>query len=405
MRTWIQLGLLAALLAPAQLRAEEEEQAEQRFVVTPPIYKKLNEAHELIAKGKLDSAMDTLETLSRKRLNDHEKSLVLQAKSHIFAAREKYAEAAKVLEECLALNALPAATLHQSRYNLGQLFLATKKPEKAVQVLQAWIKDVKNPHPSALYTMAVAYTQAKQPNVAVGYAQRAVDGGPNPQDAWLQLALSLRFELKQYSQIPRLLKALLNRHPKKKQYWLQLASAYEELGDSKRALAVMELAYGGGVLERPEEITNLVQRLIANKAPAKGARILKAEMASKRVPENSDTLKLLANAWLHARERKEALESLTRLAKSDSTGKTYLRIAQVNVEMERWEDAARAVRSAVAKGGLDSPGQAHLLLGTVLANQEQFDAARRAFSEASKFRETERSAKQWLGYLDKQKTP
>jgi len=77
----------------------------------------------------------------------------------------------------------------------------------------------------------------------------------------------------------------------------------------------------------------------------------------------------------------------------------------VNVEMERWEDAARAVRSAVAKGGLDNPGQAHLLLGTVLANQEQFDAARRAFSEATKFRDTERSAKQWLGYLDKQKTP
>jgi tetratricopeptide (TPR) repeat protein len=229
-----------------------------------------------------------------------------------------------------------------------------------------------------------------------------VDGSSKPQDSWLQLVLSLRFELKQYAQIPRVLKILLERHPRKKTYWLQLAQVYEELNDSKRALAVMELAYNAGVLETPQERINLVQRLIAQRAPAKGARILEAEMAAGRVPREPDALRLLANAWLHARERKKALDSLALLAKSDSTGKTYLRMAQVNMEMERWEDATRSIRSAVSKGGLDNPGQAHVMLGTVLANQKQFDAARRAFSEATKFPGTRRAARQWLDFLDKQ---
>ncbi len=405
MRAAVPLLLVGALLSGPAALAEEDEDAHKQFTVSPWAYERLSEAHELIGKGKLDKAIDVLDGIERKHLNDHEKSLCLQARSHIFAAKEKFSEAAKVLEQMLALNALPDSTLQQSRYNLGQLHLALKQYAKAIQVFTAWLKKVENPTPAAYYTIAVAYTQGKQLRPALQYAQKAVSGTKSPQDSWLQLLLSLQFQLKEFAPATTTLKTLLGRQPKKKVYWLQLASAYEELKDPKRALAVMELAYRTDVLERPDEYVNLVQRLISQGAAEKGAKVLEDVLRDKKVPENADNLKLLANAWLNARERKKALESLSRLAKLDSTGKTNLRIAQVNIEMERWDEATRALKAAIAKGGLDNPGQAHLLLGTVYVNTQRYDAARQAFSEARKFQQTESSATRWLGYLEKQKNP
>lgn len=391
--------LIGALGAPPEARANKEQ---KNFVVRPWAYEKINRAHELIGEGKLDKAYETIESLKRRPVNDHEKCLMLQAKSHIFASKNQYAKAATTLREILEIGALPNAALLQSKYNLGQLYMALKRYDDAVKALSAWVREVKKPTGSALYTVAAAYYQAKRPRQAVGFAQRAVSSTKKPKKSWLQLLLSLRFELKQYRQASIVLKKLIAMEPQKKSYWLQLASAYEEMKQSKRALAVMELAYRQGVLDKPREFKNYSQRLMFESAPVRAAKMLEKSIADEQVPKDTDTLKMLANAWIHARERPEAAQVYEQLGSGDSTGKNDLKAAHLYVEMERWKNATASLRKALNKGELDNPGQAHMLLGTVLVNQKRYREARKAFQRAKEFKPTRRTASGWLKYLDEQ---
>lgn len=390
-----------ALGKPTPAHADSEQ---KNFVVRTWAYEKINRAHELIGESKYDKALGIVDSLKRRPVNDHEKCLMMQARSHIFASKNQYAKAAKELEDLIKLGALPDAALLQSQYNLGQLYMALKKYKLAVRELSTWVAKVEKPSGSALYTVSAAYYQAKQPKQAVSFAQRAVSSTRKPKKSWLQLLLSLRFELKQYRQATTVLKKLIPMEPKKKGYWLQLASAFEEMKQTKRALAVMELAHRHGVLDKPSEIKNLTQRLMFEAAPAKGAKLLEKAIADKQVPKDEDSLKLLANAWTHARQRSEAVKVLEQLGDRDKTGKSDLRAAQLYVEMERWKSATGSLQKAVKKGKLDNPGQAHLLLGTVLINQKRFGEARRAFLRAKEFKQTRRTASGWLAYLEQQES-
>jgi len=394
---WLVLLRLALFARPAL--GEGEQPAATQFVVRPWAYEKLRAAHEHIAKREHDAALRVLAQLERKRPNDHEQALIHQARSHLFATTERYAEAAQQLEQMLALEALPAATQLQSRYLLGQLYLALQRYEPAATVLSQWLTEAQNPSAQALYTLAVACTQAKRHADAVQHLRAAIQREGKPPDSWLQLLLALRIELKQPAEAARVLEQLIDRHPRNKTYWLQLASLHEEQGHPERAVAVLELAHRSKLLDRPAEIVNLVQWLVYQGAPAKGAHLLEQALQAGQVPRDAAALQLLATAWLQARERQKALGPLGELAAQEPTGNGFARLAQIRLELEQWDEAVPALRRALAKGQLNNPGQTWVLLGTALAHLGQLAEAKAAFAQARAHPPTTRVAEHWLKYV------
>ena len=89
--------------------------------------------------------------------------------------------------------------------------------------------------------LAVAYSQVKNLRKALHLAQTAVRRSRRPQESWLQLQLSLHYELKHRWEVVHVLERLIARYPKKKSYWIQLAAIYSQLKEDRRLLAVLDL--------------------------------------------------------------------------------------------------------------------------------------------------------------------
>jgi tetratricopeptide (TPR) repeat protein len=390
------MALLAFLLLslPDAIRAQH--------VVNKFAYDALIGSQEAIEAGQIAEARAILETLREKeaRLNDHEKALLYQSYGYLEAAEERYPEAIAHLETCLAQNALPEAGQLQTLYNLSQLYLATERFPEAVKSLSRWLRDTKDRPPDALYMLAAAYYQHGERKKALTPAILAVREAEKPKEAWLQLLLSLYVERQEYEKARPVLEKLTQLYPKKV-YWMQLAAVYGELGQENESLAALELAYTQGLLDKDDELRRLARLYIYHELPYLGARVMEKGLAGGIVEPNSEAYEILANAWMRAREFDRAIDPLSRAASAAEDGKLYLRLGQAYAEKEDWGAAAAALKQAIAKGGLDDPGTASLLLGVALFNQDQLASARPHFVRAAQHEKTGKDARKWIKLIDK----
>lgn len=373
---------------------------DQQFVVRPKVYERLSKAQKALKNNKFENARRELGIITKRmKPNKHEKALTLQALGYTYAGEEKLKLAAETLLSAWELNSLPAATQNSLLFNTGQILLANKQYKKAVEVLDKWIAVTETPTADSLYTIAAAKYQAKDMNGAAKFADRAIKASRKPKDSWLQLLLSAYIELKRWRPAIGVMQKLVERHPDKRTYWLQLGALYGEVNDQKRALAVMKLAYDAGVLEKRDDYLQLAQRYQSEEVPLAAADVLTTALQKKKLKLDAEVAKVIAESLFVARDDKRAAPALNRAAGLAKDGELYVRLAQLELENERWVKAVEAGKKAVSKGGLKSPGKAHLLIGIAEARRGRTAAAKQAFAKASKSPNTARSAQGWLKYL------
>ncbi len=366
-------------------------------------FKRLERAQKALSDGKPGEALTALNELKARleKLSEHEKAMMWQTFGYAYSSQERYPQAIDSFEKCLELDGLPPQSVTNLRYNLAQLYLVEENFPKAIEHFEVWFEAAENPTADAHYMMAAAYTQAERPRDALPYAKKAVAKAPSPKETWLQLLLSLHFRFEQYGDATGVLQKLIARFPKK-QYWIQLAAAYTELGNKKKALATMELAEAQGFLSSRNEVRNLVQLYLYNDIPYRAALLMEKAIGDGRLPDDAKTQELLANIWLHARERERATGPLERAAEMSDNGNLYVRLGQVHVSEERWVAARSALSKALSKGGLRDAGNVYLMLGIANASESRWDQARKAFTAARKYEKSAQSASQWLAHIDEE---
>ncbi len=368
-------------------------------------FKRLERAQKALGEGQPAQALTSLNEMKGRleKLSEHEKAMMWQTFAYAYSSQERYAQASAAFEKCLALNVLPEQSVINARYNLAQLYLVQENYKKAIENFEIWFRAAENPNADAHYMMAAAYSQANRPRDAVPHAKKAVAKAASPKESWLQLLLSLHFQLNQYRDGAGVLKKLIARFPKKT-YWMQLGAAYTELDDKKNALGTMELAERQGFLQSENEIRNLIQLYLYNDIPFQAAQTIERAMKDGRLKRTSKNYELLANTWLHAREREKAIGPLERAAEMSSNGNLYVRLGQVHVAEERWGPARAALSKALEKGDLKDPGNVHLMIGISNASESRWKQAKSAFSAAQKYNKSAKSAGQWISHIDEELT-
>jgi hypothetical protein len=73
-----------------------------------------------------------------------------------------------------------------------------------------------------------------------------------------------------------------------------------------------------------------------------------------------------------------------------------VRIAEVHLTRNDWPAAAAAAERALARGGLEDPAEAELVLGIALYNQNELEPARAAFERAARSPEQRKYARSYL---------
>lgn len=381
---------------------DEEEESPSGVINSERTAEALNEAIELLNMENYAGAQARLAELRLDRLSPYERSRVEQIFFQISYASERYDEARGHLEQAIAAGGLAETEVQSLRYQIAQTFMVEERWREGAQALEEWFRTAVNPNSAAYYLLAVAYYQMEDFGRSLPNAERAISLAENPQESWVQLVLALYIQEERWSDALPLLQRLVAANPGRKSYWMQLSSVHGQLEQYGEALATMQLAYEGGLLDQESEYMRLTDLLIFNDVPYRGGTILEAAIARGDVARSRAAYQKLADAWIGAREYERALEPLETAADMAPDGDLFVRLAEVHMQRENWSGMANALRRAIDKGGLRDGNNAQLLMGVALFQQDRFADARPYFERAARSESRADQANTYIQLIDQQ---
>ena len=405
--------VFVAATAPEVAAQESSGSGEKRKTRKTPsmsekVYKKLTEAQELIEAKNYDAGLAALSDLAKEpKLSDYEKAQLYNYFAYTYFTLERYDDAIYSYEIVLSQPDLPEALETNSLYTLAQLYFIIENYKKAVDVINKWFALTEKPTENAYMLLGQGYYQLEQYKeslVPLKKAYAMVKGrGDIPKENLLLLLRVNYFNLNDYENMLALLKELVEYYPKP-EYWLTMAGTYSELKRLDKQMAILEMLYEGGQLQRGNQQLNLANLYMLHEAPYKAAVLLEKGMGEEKIEENIRNLRLLSQAWLQSQESEKSLPPLIQAARLSKDGELDMRIAQAYINLYRYEEAVDSLRTAFKKGGLKRADQANIMLGLALFEIQNFDASIKAFTEASKDKRSRKAAETWLGYVNSEKS-
>jgi tetratricopeptide (TPR) repeat protein len=390
---------------PSPRKKGAQEQAEARkYTVRPGTAKVFEKAKEHLEAQRYAEAQAELDELRLNRLSPHERAQAHRLYGYIAFGKEDSDAAIEHLKQALAEEeGLPPRDRADVLFQIAQIQAAEGRWRDVIATLETWFQVVEQPNSVAYYLLALSHYQLEEFDAALAPAQQAVEIAKVPQQAWLQLLLSVHLTRQDYAAATAVLDRMIASYPNVgKDYWMQLAALHGVTGDDRRSLAVLEIAYRKGLLTDDRDVRRMLQQMLVRGVPYRAALIFEKEMAENRFQDDAEALELLSISWILAREKDRAMEPLSRAAELAATGNLYLHLAQIHVLDEEWEQAVAVLRKALAKGGLAEPGLAQLLLGIAYYNERQLTEARSWFARAQQSGATRKQAETWLQYVDRE---
>jgi len=369
-----------------------------KYQVNSRISRYLGAAAEASDEGDPGKAMELLRKLNPRRLNPLERAMMYRLMAYINYTAGDYDKAIANFEQVLAEEVLPIDAEDKIRFNIAQINASLQKWPETVQALDRWFSYVSEPVPLAYYLLGISYYQMDKIDLAVENTEKAIDLSPDPAEGWLQLLAALYIQKEDYASAAPIFEELLLKYPKK-QYWVQLSLIYGARDRFRESLAVQQVAYLQGYLVEDKELLRLARSYLYHDLPLPAAKVIEEGLEEGSIEANSESYELLANSLIAAREYDRSLEPLHKAAELATDGNIFVRLGQVYLQREEWDLAAEELQRALAKGGLKDTGNAQLLLGIALYNDNQLGSARNSFVRASEHESTRAAARRWIEHI------
>jgi tetratricopeptide (TPR) repeat protein len=356
----------------------------------------LNTAIEHMDAGDYAQAKEVIGELDKSKLSPYELGRVEQILATIAVEEGDYATARTHFTNALNSGGLGESEILNLKFQIAQLFLGDEMYQEAADAFEEWFTVATNPNPVAYFFLAVCYYELGDNDKALTNARLAVESTDMPQEQWLSLLIALLIDREEYEEARDQLVRVLELAPQKKNYWLQLSQVNSQMDDNDRALAAVEIPYLAGMLDQPSEIRRYADLLLFNRIGYRCGTVLEKGVADGLIEANLSTYQKLADCWLQSGELERAAGALNQSAPLADTGKDYVRLGEVEIRRERYDEAARAFQRALDKGGLDDIPRVQLLMGVVLYNGENPCSSREWFERARSSATHRQNA---IGYL------
>ena len=372
------------------------------------IYEKLAEAQVFAEAQQFAEAEEVLNemldaTSKKSKLNKYELANVYNTYAYLRYAVEDYTGALNYYRKVIDQRPeIPLALEIGTLYTVAQLYFLQEEWQKGIDTLNQWMAASDNPSTNAYVLLANGYYQLKDYDKSLFNIETAIErdqaAGKLPKEQWYNLARFIYFDRDQYRKALDILDILIMYYPKKS-YWLQASALYSELGDEPRQLAMLEVSYEQGLLDRSQDIVNLASMYLNAEVPYWGAKAMDTGFSDGIVEEESTNYELAGAAWRQAQEVDKSLPMLEAAASTSEKGELYARLGNVYLDVDKNKQAVEALKKGLDKGGIKRPDQARLALGMAYFNLGEFNAARRAFRDARKDKRARSYADQWLKYI------
>lgn len=379
----------------------EELQNRPSVLVSQGTHRRLSRAHSLMAKNKLDQAIDALKALegvTAKRPG--ELAQVLQALGFAYAQKDKTILAIQTLQKALNLKTLPYSPTLSTMYTLAQMYMSGDKYTDAEQVMNNWFRLAEDPSPDAFVVMASIQSQKGNKKKALELVTKAIDSSTKPKESWLSFAVSMNYELDRFQEAARILEKLTAFFPEKKKYWKQLAGVYLNINNNQKALATLGLAGKGGYLTEEGEILNHVSLNLYGGVPYRAGQILEKAIKEKKVKGTQKNYEILGDCWAQAEDMTKALAAYRESAKRSKDGRIFAKQGRIYLEMEKWIEAEKSLSQSLSKGGVKKPASIHMALGISRFNLKKWQSAVQSFEKAGvQNKKLKEQSSQWISFV------
>lgn len=369
------------------------------YLLSPQVHRLISDTTLLMKESSYEKAeLKIKHSVDWQSLRIIEQAVLAHQLGVIYVALKDYLQAQTQFERALRVDALPPVMQLQLRYNLAQVYLTQDKPQVALEILQPVVKreEIK---PEFSFLIAACYAKLGHLSEGWLWVTRGLQNQTQLVEQHYALAVQLSIALGYYSDAHGLLEKLVQSYPKKLIYNRQLMFVLIALDKQSQALATGELAYQRGLYTSEADILQLVHLYLHQNVPYQAAQLLNREIALDHIQATPSNLRLLASAWLRAREYQLAVVALEQITKSSKSGELFLYLAHIFAEQGNWIKTQQLLRHALSDAGLGNQASAHLLQGITLLKVGNDEQAWYALNKASEFDSTRASALAWMDYL------
>jgi tetratricopeptide (TPR) repeat protein len=368
------------------------------------VYTRLAEAQ---ACSEMDDLVCAEEKLAEVRemddLNSYETAQMWNFYAFIAFGQDDYAGAVEAYEMVLTQPDLPLGMETTTRFTLCQLYFQQERYQDSLGMLDQWFLIAENPGPEPYVLRAQVFYQLAQYREGIEPVRQAIEvaqvQGKTLQENWYRLLNVFYYELEDYPNVIDVLRTIVDTWPKR-EYFLQLSAIYGQEGNDLEQLALYELAYEAGWLQRSNEHVQMAQLLLGADVPVKAAYIMEQGLEDGTIEPTMNNWRVLAQAWQLAQEDEKAIPALVEAAGLAEDGEIDLRLAQSYQNLGLWGDCIESARDGLRKGDLRREDQGNMILGACLFETDDYTAARNAFESAQEDTRSRSAAASWIQYVN-----
>ena len=392
-------NLLFTLIVSGSLYSED--------VLNETVYWELTRVDTKIEEKKFDEAEKILKYWYKKnwRSRSYDKAVIARTYGFFLYQQERFDEAIEKLQVSYDEKALPLAESTSLVQALSQLYATQGKTDKAKELLLNFIAIAeKSPKPvpgmNTVYALtALIYATDKDFDTAYKYINIAIELSTSFKEDWYQLKFAIEYNKEDFIAAEGSAKALLFNKPDKKRYYIQLSAIYNILEKYDLSLATMEVSYMKGMLEKPEEFTNLASFYLYKQNPVMSANVLEKAIANENILFTTANAKLLADSWLYAKERSRSLDVLKdSLIDSPNDIKLAKQYVDIAFSAFKWNEVISGIER-VKRLNISDNGKYQLMQGIAYFELNKIQEAQESFTNASKSEKYADSGVAWLEYL------
>ncbi|MBD1583698.1 tetratricopeptide repeat protein [Pseudoalteromonas sp. S16_S37] len=373
------------------------------------VYSQLARAQKLADDGDVKAGLEALDSINERSssMNSYEIAMMHNFYGFIYYNENQLDKAIASFEKVVAEEGIPESLRLSTTFSLAQLAMANSEYNKVIKYLDSWEEINASVTPDNYYVLrAQANYQLKEYKEAVKYINTAIglseSKGNVPNENWLVLQRALYYSLNQPEKVTEVLEKMVKLY-NKPNYWIQLAGMYGEIGDEKKQLAIFEAADQQGFVKSRSEMKQLAQVYMYNGLAYKAAKVMERGLEQGVIENNAKNQAFIAESLVQAKEDSKAVAYFAKASKLVEHGNYDQRLAEIYINLEMFDEAADAARSALDKGQLTFESNAYVALGMAQYNLQNFDASILAFEQAEKHKKSANLAKQWINYVKKEK--
>ena len=387
----------------------EEQKTKRVPALREKVYSQLARAQKLADDGDAKAGLEALDSIQERSssMNSYEIAMMHNFYGFIYYNENDLDKAIASFEKVVNEDAIPETLRVSTTFSLAQLAMANSDYEKVIKYLAQWDVINDKPKTDAYYVLkSQAYYQLKDyqkgiENINLAIAE-ADSKGEMPKENWLILQRAMYYSLNQSDKVVEVLERLVKLY-NKPEYWVQLGGMYGETGAEKKQLAILEAAYQQGFMKSKSDLRQLSQVYLYNGLAFKAAKVMSKAMQDGVAEKSAKNYAFVAEAMVQAKEDEKSLQYFAKAADLVTHGQYDQRIAEVSINLEKYEEAADAARKALDKGGLEFESNVYVALGMAQYNLQNFDASILAFEQAEKHKKSQRLAEQWIKYVKREK--